>query len=829
MSDRFRINESLADLGALTGAGLTREQFIDEVLELMLSMGFERARFWEVVRDKPVEPASVVMVARLPIDDDSKAAPGYAAPLSALDISSNSHGLYPVVTETRADKALTQVERDLGLGGRVRVEIPVTAGTETESVLACDWRGSRSSISPSDLRALRLVGSQIGSHLALEPLGTIHKTVAAGLEKPDRPPAELVYDAALHLGRSVDAAITAVFAFDWPHQKLVKRRQFVSERYAAAAKRRGSLEESYPAGGPALTGAAWRIPELRQIVSFERLAEDHFVDKESLEWHTAVLGSVHSVLYAVVGTLERRYLIRMMNRASRPQVPFLREALVLDAAIRDLRSNVDAAISLQRLRSLQNISGLTAENADPTRIVETIGRSLSAEGVDSFVALCHQRAAPQFSFGRSLGARCDGVKLDLNARWRDDSLYAAVVGKGMSVAVLSEHVGRSALADQLLARSFRAVLGQPMEAGQTEGVLFIGLDAVPPRTHDRRRELPVDLGYGTTALIHAYSRLLANAVEMHHSQERVIGAHRAYGLMGHEVRRPAAAVGSAGRSAIVASLEATGSIPDDGVRETLTTQLNDLHTDLRVAERRLGSALRLAKLVARESEGKLRLRFASADLSNVLRRAADDVELQAREDTSGWSPFFSFNTASRNLGKIVCDEDYVEEAVKNVLLNAVKYSLPRRAQTRSGKQMVRIVINAMPQDAWVGIQIRNWGWGIPAENRDVIFEPWVRGYAEEETEALAGMGLGLFLARRLIAAHRGEILCFSEATQDVFVPRPAVEESTPRGVPRRRPRAVTIHATTFEIRIPRDLTAGVHTHQWRRSPATLDGAKRGDD
>lgn len=819
MAEGFRINEYLAEIGALTGDGLNREDFIREVLEKMLAMGFERARFWEVGHDISTDGRAVIMVDRLP-EDDSSVGPGYLADWKDSDIAKADMGLNPVVTKTMAKSTQSLLEKDLDLAKRVRVEIPVTAGTETESILACDWRGPKGRLSESDLRALRLVGSQIGSHLVLESLGSGHASTNTRTKKLDLAPTELVYKVARNLGHEIDAAITAVFAFSWPHQQLIKRREIVSPQFEAAAKRQGRLTESYSAGGPALTGLAWKDPEFRQVISLKRLGEkyDIAIDKESLDWHTAVLGEIRTVLYAVVGTLEERYLIRMMNRASRPELPFLREGHVLDAAIQDLGAEVDAAISMERLRSLQEISGLSAESQDLDGVVDTIGTALRTERIDNFVALCHQRASSQFSFVRGLG-RFENVRFNLDRRWGDDSLYRAAVDDKLNVAVVSEHADSSELATQLNAQGFKAVLSQPMQAGQTEGVFLIGLEAIPPRTRDGNRELPDKLGYGTIGLIHAYSRLLANAVEMMHSHERVIGARRAYGLMGHEVRRPAAALGSAGRNAILAGAEAIEQVPQSPLREETIGELTKARKDLGVAQRRLGSALRLAKLVARESEGTLRLKFAKAKLTNVLRRAVDDVTLQVNEEKVGWAPYFTFNDAARSLGELVCSEDYVEEALRNVLLNAVKYSLPRRVQSRAGRQTVRVAIYGVPQEGWIGIQIRNWGWAITPRLRDVIFDAWVRGYQEEGTDALAGMGLGLFLARRLIVAHSGEILCFSHPTDDLFYPKPAVKSTAGPGVPQDRPGPIVIHETTFEVRIPRNLEPGDHTHRWGPSRA----------
>jgi signal transduction histidine kinase len=814
LADGFRIDESLARIGALTGEGLNREDFIREVLEQMLAMEFERARFWEVGEDISTDGRAVILVDRLP-EDEPGPSPGYRRSWVESDVAKAGSRLDPVVSRIGKGASLSPLEEDLDLGGRNRVEIPVTAGDRTESILACDWRGPEALLSEADLRALRLLGSQIGSHLRLQSIGSGHRSTSGRSKRPDQAPAELVYRVARDLGEQLDAAITAVFAFSWPHQRLSKRAEFVAKPFRAAANREGELKEKYSAGGPALTGLAWQDPNFRQIISLPGLKKKFkiAIDKESLEWHTAVLGHLHTVQYAVVGTLEQRFLIRMMNRASRPELPFLREGQVLDAAIQDLRADVDAAIAMERLRSLQKISKLSAETHDLDGIVNSIGTALGAESIDNFVALCHQQASPQFSFVRGLG-RCFGLRLDLSRRWQGDSLYREALDENAEVVVLSGHLGSSELATKLYERGFRAVLSHPMQAGQTEGVFLIGLEAVPPKGKGKLHELPVHLGYGTTALILAYSRLLANAVEMVRSHERVIGALRAYGLMGHEVRRPAGALGSAAHYAVMVSVEATDVLPDGEQKEDTVKVLGEKKEELAVAQRQLDSALQLGKLVARENEGTLQLRFAEAELWNVIRKATDEVALQVREDDLGWAPYFTQNEAAKTLGDLVCAEDYVGAALRNILLNAVKYSLPRRVQSRAGRQSVQVAVFGAPQESYVGIQVRNWGYAITQEQRDVIFDAWVRGGEEKGTDALAGMGLGLYLARRLIVAHGGEILCVSKPTSDRYYPKPDPHSTVGKGVPQDRPEPVVIHETTFEIRIPRNLEAGLHTHTW---------------
>ena len=250
--------------------------------------------------------------------------------------------------------------------------------------------------------------------------------------EPDKSPSKLICDAADALRVQVDAAVAAVFEFSWPDQRLTKIHQNVAERYQAAARSNGELAETYDAGGPPLTGTAWTDQELRHIVSFQHLVDNKHKlvrgESESVAWHTAVLGEIRSVLYAVAGTIERRYLIRFTNRAGAPSLPFVHEGQVLDSAMVALSSDLDAAISLQRLNSLQEISGLTAANARPIEIIDTIGLALREQGVEAFIALCHQRDSAQLSFARTFGQSCNELEFDLRARWADDSLYTVCLG-----------------------------------------------------------------------------------------------------------------------------------------------------------------------------------------------------------------------------------------------------------------------------------------------------------------------------------------------------------------------------------------------------------------
>jgi signal transduction histidine kinase len=86
----------------------------------------------------------------------------------------------------------------------------------------------------------------------------------------------------------------------------------------------------------------------------------------------------------------------------------------------------------------------------------------------------------------------------------------------------------------------------------------------------------------------------------------------------------------------------------------------------------------------------------------------------------------------------------LERAIINILENAVKFS-------PSG---TRVQIEISQSDHMVLWKCIDSGSGIAAEERQKIFEPFYRGTGAAE---IAGSGLGLFIAKRIVERHGGRI------------------------------------------------------------------------
>lgn len=92
------------------------------------------------------------------------------------------------------------------------------------------------------------------------------------------------------------------------------------------------------------------------------------------------------------------------------------------------------------------------------------------------------------------------------------------------------------------------------------------------------------------------------------------------------------------------------------------------------------------------------------------------------------------------------DRPRLETILRNLIENAVKYAPPDSP----------VVISARHRDDDVIISVRDYGPGVPAEQRDMIFDRFYRGDIERDRR-VGGAGLGLAICKGFIEAHGGRI------------------------------------------------------------------------
>ncbi len=209
-----------------------------------------------------------------------------------------------------------------------------------------------------------------------------------------------------------------------------------------------------------------------------------------------------------------------------------------------------------------------------------------------------------------------------------------------------------------------------------------------------------------------------------------------------------------------------------GVSHELRTPLTVIHTAAYNLRGKVASnpaqVERYGALIQQES-GRLKelveqvLRFAGAEAGYVIGKPERlSLENVIEETLDSAKPLIDSTrcTVEKNiepgLPSVLGDRVALKHALGNLLSNAAKYG------TKGGNW---IGVFASGTDGRerpaVEVRIADRGPGIPAEERDQIFEPFFRGQRAIQDQ-VHGTGLGLNLARKIVEAHGGTIRVTSE-------------------------------------------------------------------
>jgi signal transduction histidine kinase len=113
------------------------------------------------------------------------------------------------------------------------------------------------------------------------------------------------------------------------------------------------------------------------------------------------------------------------------------------------------------------------------------------------------------------------------------------------------------------------------------------------------------------------------------------------------------------------------------------------------------------------------------------------------------------------------DALYLSLALRNLIDNAIKYG-------GTGS----IVIRTHREASRAGVTVHDQGPGIPAEERQRIFEPFYRGKSPLSSKH-SGFGLGLSFARDIARAHEGDVVLQSGGVGTTFCLTLPLDESHP--------------------------------------------------
>jgi two-component system phosphate regulon sensor histidine kinase PhoR len=162
--------------------------------------------------------------------------------------------------------------------------------------------------------------------------------------------------------------------------------------------------------------------------------------------------------------------------------------------------------------------------------------------------------------------------------------------------------------------------------------------------------------------------------------------------------------------------------------------------------------------VSKIDRGEKIYRFAETSLPEVVSRCARTMEYPLAQHG------LRLNVESDNsLPPISADEDAIQQAVLNLLANAMKYS--------NGSRDVDLRLRRAGGEAIV--EVRDRGVGIPGEYLPHVVEKFYR-VPSTENARIPGTGLGLTLVDHIAQAHGGRLEIESEpgegSTMSIHLP-----------------------------------------------------------
>lgn len=230
------------------------------------------------------------------------------------------------------------------------------------------------------------------------------------------------------------------------------------------------------------------------------------------------------------------------------------------------------------------------------------------------------------------------------------------------------------------------------------------------------------------------SELLSKEVSSHHSTKDALTTRDQYlAIVSHDLKNPLTAI------SLSVGLIRKGLTSGKNSIDTVLKSVESIERNVANMERMISDLLDVEKM----ANGKLDLKLEKCDIGELLRECMElfAPAVSSKEFT------MKIEMLSDELFADI-DHDRILQVLSNLIGNALKFT-PKGGTV---KLCVRKKANE------VEISVADNGPGIPLEKQTEIFER----FSQLRTNDRRGIGLGLYISKWIVEAHKGEISVFSE-------------------------------------------------------------------
>jgi signal transduction histidine kinase len=235
--------------------------------------------------------------------------------------------------------------------------------------------------------------------------------------------------------------------------------------------------------------------------------------------------------------------------------------------------------------------------------------------------------------------------------------------------------------------------------------------------------------YQMTRFNEAIDQALAESIS-NYSNEVARSRDTFLAILGHDLRSPLSAIANSGLYLSAPGLLPAGAPLEAARRVTrgaarMDAMIRDL---LEYTRTRLGRSIPIAP--------------EPGDMEHVCRMAYDEIRAAHPERT------FRLEISGDLHGRF--DAGRLQQVLANLLNNAVRH----------GERSEPITLSAHGDPEKVTLRVKNRGRPIPADQLQVIFNPLVQipsALVDEDADPATSLGLGLYIAREIVAMHGGTI------------------------------------------------------------------------